>query len=182
MGFADTPQGAARFVMALVDAGVVGINLEDRTSPPELLVAKIEAIKGAVKAKDADIFINARTDVYLANLVSDAEKIAETIRRGKLYAQAGADGLFVPALNDLAGIREVMSAVDLPINTLVMKATPPVAQLKEAGVRRVSAGAAPARAAYGAALRGMKMLLDEGKYDTIFSSSGDCPDFNSLFS
>jgi 2-methylisocitrate lyase-like PEP mutase family enzyme len=118
--------------------------------------------------------------VYLHNLVSDSEKVAEVIKRGKLYAAAGADGLFVPALNDLAGLREVVGAIDLPINTLAMKATPPVALLKEAGVRRVSAGAGPGRAAYGAAVRAMKMLVSEGKYDAMFSSAADCPDFNAL--
>jgi 2-methylisocitrate lyase-like PEP mutase family enzyme len=181
MGFSDTPEGAAQFVMSLADLGVAGINLEDRTSPPELLVAKIRAIKATTKEKGADIFINARTDVYLANLVSDDKKLAEAIRRGRLYAEAGADGFFVPALNDLAGIREVVQAIDLPVNILVFKATPPVAQLKEAGVRRVSAGTAVSGAAYGAAVRATKMLLDEGKYAAIFSSSGDCPNFNKLF-
>lgn len=182
MGFSDTPDGVAEFVMSLVDAGVVGINLEDRTSPPELLAAKIKSIKAAAKAKDADIFINARTDVYLANLVSDDKKLAEAIRRGKLYAQAGADGLFVPALNDLAGIRELVGTIDLPVNILIFKATPLVSQLKEAGVRRLSAGTAIAGAAYGAAVRATKMLLSEGKYDAIFSSSNDNPNFNALFS
>jgi 2-methylisocitrate lyase-like PEP mutase family enzyme len=181
MGFGDTPEGAAKFVMSLVDAGAVGINIEDRTSPPELLVAKIGAIKAAAKAKDVEIFINARTDVYLANLVSDDKRLAEAIRRGKLYAEAGADGLFVPALNDLAGIRKVVNAIDLPINILIFKATPVVAQLKQAGVRRLSAGTAIAGAAYGAAVRATKMLLDEGRYDAIFSSSADNPGFNKLF-
>ena len=181
MGFAETPEGAANFVMALVEIGVAGINIEDRTSPPALLGAKIKAIKSAAKARGADIFINARTDVYLHNLVSDGEKVAEVIRRGKLYAEMGADGLFVPALNDLAGLRDVANAIDLPINVLTMKATPPVAQLKDAGVRRVSAGAVPGRAAYGAAVRAMKMLMEEGKYDAMFSSAADCPDFNKLF-
>jgi 2-methylisocitrate lyase-like PEP mutase family enzyme len=181
MGFADTPDGVARFVLSLAELGVVGINLEDGTSPPELLVAKIKAIKAAAKDKGADIFINARTDVYLANLVGDDAKLAEAIRRGKLYRDAGADGLFVPALNDIGGIREVVNTIDLPVNSLAMKATPPIAQLKEAGVRRVSTGVSPSRAAYGAALRGMKMLLDEGKSDAIFSSAADCPDFNKAF-
>jgi 2-methylisocitrate lyase-like PEP mutase family enzyme len=181
MGFSDTPEGAAAFIMSLIDLGAAGINLEDRTSPPELLAAKIKAIKAAAKAKGADIFINARTDVYLANLVGGDAKLGEAIRRGKIYAAAGADGLFVPALNDLAGIREVVNTIDLPVNILTMKATPPIAQLKEAGVRRVSAGAAPGLAAYGAAMRGMTMLLDEGKYDAIFSSAADCPNFNKLF-
>jgi 2-methylisocitrate lyase-like PEP mutase family enzyme len=176
-GYSSDPAKAASFVAALIDSGAAGINLEDGSAPPELLAAKIKAIKRAAKAKGTDIFINARADVYLRNLVPDAAKLAEAIRRGNLYRDAGADGLFVPALSDLAAIREVVRAIDLPFNSLVQKTLPPIADLKAAGVRRVSAGAGVSRAAYGAA----KMLLDEGKYDAIFASSGDCPEFNKLF-
>lgn len=180
-GYSSDPVKAASFVAALIEAGAAGINLEDGSAPPELLAAKIEAIKSTAKAKGTDIFINARVDVYLRNLVPDDAKLAEAIRRGKIYRDAGADGLFVPGLNDLAGIREVVGAVDLPFNSLVQKGLPPIAELKAAGVRRVSAGAGISRAAYGAAKRATKMLLEEGKYDAIFASSGDCPEFNKLF-
>jgi 2-methylisocitrate lyase-like PEP mutase family enzyme len=178
-GYSPDPAKAAAFVGTLIDAGAAGINLEDANEAPELLAAKIKAIKGA--ARGTDIFINARADVYLRNLVPDDTKLAEAIRRGTLYRDAGADGLFVPALNELAAIREIVRAVDLPLNSLVQKALPPIAELKAAGVRRVSAGASISRAAYGAAMRAMKMLLNDGKYDTIFASSGDCPEFNKLF-
>jgi 2-methylisocitrate lyase-like PEP mutase family enzyme len=180
-GYSSDPAQAAQFVCALIEAGAIGINLEDASAPPDLLAAKIKAIKSATKARDADVFINARVDVYLRNLVPDDAKLAEAIRRGHLYCDAGADGLFVPALNDLEGIREVVRAVDLPLNALVQKALPPIAELKAAGVRRVSAGAGISRAAYGAAMGATRMLLDEGKYDAIFASSGDCPEFNKLF-
>ena len=167
--------------MALIDLGVAGINLEDANGIPELLAAKIEAIKAAVKAKGTDIFINARCDVYLFNLAPDDQKLTETLRRGKLYAEAGADGLFAPAMHDLKDIGEAVRAIDLPLNSLVMKASPPLKELKAAGVRRISAGASIGSAAYGAAARAMKMLLDEGKYDAIYASSGDCPNFNKAF-
>ncbi len=180
-GYSSDPAKVATHVMALVELGAAGINLEDGTEPPDLLAAKIRAIKQAARAKNLDVFINARTDVYLANLVPDGDKLAELIRRGKLYRDAGADGFFAPALNDLASIREVVKAIDLPLNILAMRATPAIADLKAAGVRRVSAGAGIGRAAYGAAVRATKMLLNEGKYGAIFSSSGDCPEFNPLF-
>ncbi len=154
-------------------------NLEDGTEAPDLLVAKIRAIKSA--ARGTDIFVNARSDVYLKNLLPDDKKLAEMIRRGNLYRDAGADGFFAPGVNDIAAIREVVKAVDLPTNILLMRATPPIAELKAAGVRRVSAGAVVGRAAYGAATRGVKMLLEEGKPDALFASSGDCPDFNKAF-
>ncbi|HEY2070444.1 MAG TPA: isocitrate lyase/phosphoenolpyruvate mutase family protein [Rhizomicrobium sp.] len=180
-GYADDAGGAAAHVMALIELGGAGINIEDGTASPDLLALKIRATKAAAKAKGADIFINARADVYLKNLVPDDAKLAEMIRRGKLYRDAGADGFFAPAMTDLAAIREVAGAVDLPLNSLVQKALPPIAALRHAGVRRVSAGASISRAAYGAAMRATKMMLDDGKYDAIFASSGDCPEFNPLF-
>ncbi len=180
-GYSPDPAKVADHVAALIDLGVAGINLEDGRDPPDLLAAKIRAIKAMARARDADIFINARCDVYLRNLADGEAGLKETLRRGKLYAEAGADGFFVPALNDLAGIREVVKTVSLPVNILVMRATPPLAELKAAGVRRVSAGALIGRAAYGAAQKAVTMLLKEGKPDAIFATSGDCPEFNRLF-
>jgi 2-methylisocitrate lyase-like PEP mutase family enzyme len=181
-GYSSDLAKVADHAMALIDLGVAGINLEDRQDPPDLLAAKIKAIKTAAKAKDADIFINARSDVYLGNLVPDDKKLAEMIRRAKLYEDAGADGLFAPAMADLSQIRDVVTATSLPVNILAMKTVPPIAPLKEAGVRRVSIGALTGRAAYGQAVRAVKMLLDEGTYGAIFTTSADCPDFNKAFS
>jgi 2-methylisocitrate lyase-like PEP mutase family enzyme len=180
-GYSAEPTDAAGHVMALIDLGVAGINLEDGTDSPDLLAAKIKAIKAAAKATGADIFVNARTDVYLRNLVADDAKLGETIRRGRLYAEAGADGLFVPALNEIGAIGEVAGAIALPFNSLMQKALPPLAELRRAGVRRISTGALIGRASYGVAVRAAKMLLDQGTPDAIFASSGDCPDFNALF-
>jgi 2-methylisocitrate lyase-like PEP mutase family enzyme len=180
-GYSPGPDTVAAHVGALIEAGAAGINLEDGTEPPELLCEKIAAIKRVAKAKGADIFINARCDVYLQNLVPDDAKLGEIIRRGKLYRDAGADGFFAPAMHDLNEIAQVVGAIELPLNILAMKVVQPIPELKKAGVRRVSAGALTGRAAYGAAARATKMLLDEGKYDAIFETSGDCPNFNTLF-
>lgn len=180
-GYSADPEQVAAHVMALIEAGAAGINLEDGTEPPELLRAKIAAIKRAAKAQGADIFVNARCDVYLQNLAPDDRKLDESLRRGKLYAEAGADGLFMPGMADVAQIREVVNTIDLPVNILIMRNVPAIAELKAAGVRRVSAGALIGRAAYGQAQRATKMLLDEGRYDSIFATSADCPNFNGLF-
>lgn len=180
-GYSPDPAQVAAHVLTLIEAGAVGINLEDGTSEPELLCAKIRAIKQAAQAKGADIFINARCDVYLQNLAPDDRKLEESIRRGKRYAEAGADGVFMPGMSDLAPIRDVVNAIDLPVNILIMRNVPPIAELKAAGVRRVSAGALIGRAAYGAAHNAIKMLLSDGKYDAIFATSGNCPNFNGYF-
>ncbi len=176
-GYSDDPAEVAAHVAALAALGVAGINLEDGHGAPETLAAKIAAIK----ASGTEMFINARCDVYLFGLTADDAKRDELIRRGKLYAAAGADGFFAPALINLTDIATVAEAVTLPLNILVMKGIAPVAELKAAGARRISAGALPGRAAYGAALKAAKMMLEEGRYDAIFAHSGDCPDFNKLF-
>jgi 2-methylisocitrate lyase-like PEP mutase family enzyme len=180
-GYSSNLREVAAHAMTLIDMGVAGINIEDGTEPAALLADKIRAIKSAAKEKGADIFINARADVYLKNLVPDDKKLADIIARGKLFREAGADGFFAPAVNDIGHIREIVSAVGLPVNILLMRATPLLAELKAAGVRRVSVGALIGRAAYGHAVHATKMLLDEGKPDAIFSTSNDCPDFNKLF-
>jgi len=81
----------------------------------------------------------------------------------------------------LSDIRAVVDAVDLPVNLLMMRAVPPIAEMKAAGVRRISTGALIGRAAYGKAVKAIGMLLDEGKPDAIFETSNDCPDFNKAF-
>jgi len=89
--------------------------------------------------------------------------------------------LFAPAMHDLKEIGEVVSAIGLPVNILAMRVVPPVAELQSVGVRRVSIGALTARCAYGAALRGVTTLLKDGRYDAIFATSGECPNFNGFF-
>jgi 2-methylisocitrate lyase-like PEP mutase family enzyme len=180
-GYSADPAKVAEHVMALIDLGVAGINIEDGTEEAGLLVAKIAAIKSAAKAKGADIFINARADVYLKNLVPDDAKLAEMIRRGVLYRDAGADGFFAPAVMQMKDIRDIVSAVDLPVNILMMRPVPPMVEMKAAGVRRISTGALIGRAAYGKAVKAIGMLLDEGNPNAIFETSGDCPDFNKAF-
>jgi 2-methylisocitrate lyase-like PEP mutase family enzyme len=180
-GYSSDPATVAKHCMGLIDIGVAGLNIEDGADAPDLLASKIKAIKSAAKAKGADIFVNARADVYLRNLVPDEKKLAEMVRRTKLYTEAGADGIFAAFMTDAAQIRDVVAATDLPVNILATKATPDVASLKAAGVRRLSIGALTGRAAYGQAVRAVKMLLDDGKYDAIFATAGDCPDFNKAF-
>jgi 2-methylisocitrate lyase-like PEP mutase family enzyme len=175
-GYSDDAAQVVAHVKALAELGVAGINLEDGRGAPDLLAAKIAAIK----ASGVAMFVNARCDVYLSNLVGEGKR-EELVRRGRLYRDAGADGLFAPAVTDPADIAAIVAATPLPVNILVMRAAPPVAKLRELGVRRISTGALMGRAAYGKTAVAAKMLLGEGRYDAIFETSTDCPDFNALF-
>lgn len=179
-GFSDAPAEAAAFVAALARVGAVGINLEDGASPPALLAQKIAAIKAACAPEGLDVYVNARTDVYLRSLVPAERALDETLARGRLYRDAGADGFFVPALTDTAAMRIVADAIALPLNVLIWPGLAPVAALKHAGVRRLSAGSGTARAAYGALRRAMLELLNAGRYETMYTEAEGCPNLNTL--
>ena len=152
-GYADDAAGCARNVARLLDAGVVGINFEDRVvhgaglHPVEAQCARIEAIRAMAQARGVALFINARTDAYFDPGIADGARFEEARRRADAYARAGASGLFVPGLVDLAEITALCAATDLPVNVMVLPALPSVDALARAGVKRISHGPWPYRAA-----------------------------------
>jgi 2-methylisocitrate lyase-like PEP mutase family enzyme len=179
-GYSDDPDEAAAFVIALAHAGAVGINLEDGHDRPPLLVAKIHAIRKAVEKAGVDVYVNARTDVYLKSLVPEERALDETLARGRLYRDAGADGLFVPALVDTDAMRKIADAIALPLNVLTRKDLPAVDVLRNAGARRLSSGGGIARAAYAAGWRAAAEILDHGRYDTMLTGAEGLPNLNAL--
>ncbi len=146
-GFSDDPTITAEFVKILSDAGVVGINIEDSwvdkaSGERQLKNANdfaiyLNKIKACLKKHEIDIFLNVRTDTYLLAL-SDAGK--ETQKRAKLYQSAGADGLFVPCVEQDEAIQAVVNNNEMPINVMCMPNLADFEQLKRLGVKRISMG------------------------------------------
>ncbi|MEN8197696.1 MAG: isocitrate lyase/phosphoenolpyruvate mutase family protein, partial [Pseudomonadota bacterium] len=182
-GYSDDPAQVASTIGRLIGAGAVGINLEDGTGAPELHAAKIEAVKAEAARRGVDLFVNARIDTVLRKLVPAKEAPAETLRRARLYADAGADGIFVPALTDAAMIGDIAAAIDpLPLNVLVWPGLPPAEELRRLGVRRLSAGGWIGRDALAHAWRSAADFLNTGNFSDLLSrASGDMPDLNDLF-
>jgi len=168
-------------VTAVVQAGAVGFNLEDRehgalldpADQAERLAAARAAATQAATGNSATgnsaagnaaarIWINARTDVFLAG----SRKIDEVLARSAAYAAAGADSLFVPGLTDPAAIAEI-AAGPLPVAVMVWAGAPSVAELTAAGVVRISLGSAIAQAAYAVAARAATEMLTSGTYDSV---------------
>lgn len=106
-GYADDPAQVADNIARVIDAGAVGINIEDGREPPELLARKIAAVREAAAKAGVNLFINARTDVFLKGLAQGEAAVAESLRRGALYREAGADGLFVPFVVETAHITAI---------------------------------------------------------------------------
>jgi len=152
-GFGDSTQAVCEVVRALIDMGAAGVNIEDGTlpgtrelAPPEILCERIEALRRL----DARFFINARTDTYFVANDDPAARYEDTLRRARLYASAGADGIFVPGMSKLEEIAGLAAAVPLPVNVYAGHTqAPPVAVLAGAGARRISLGCGPLQAALG---------------------------------
>jgi 2-methylisocitrate lyase-like PEP mutase family enzyme len=179
-GYSSDPEEVGNVVARVIDAGAVGINLEDGTGSPDLLCAKIAAAKAAAARSGVDLFVNARTDVYLKSLVPPDRAHAETIARAGRYGDAGCDGIFVPGVTDATTIGALATAVSLPLNIMVRPTLPPVAQLAKLGVSRVSSGSAISQAAYGIAQRAAAQFLQDGRYSAMYEVAGDYIRMNAL--
>lgn len=140
-GYSDDPAVVAKHALKLQKLGVKGINLEDgkvvngkrKLEKEKLLIKKIKAIKEVTK-----LFINARTDTYTTKHENALE---ESIRRARLYEKAGADGIFVPLLEEPLEIAAFVDEIKLPLNVFTTANLPSYQALKELGVKRISHGA-----------------------------------------
>lgn len=155
-------------VTAVVQAGAVGVNLEDRVGAElfsvEEQAERLAAARAAADRLDVPVWINARTDVYLAGIGPADQRLGEVQRRAAAYAAAGADSLFVPGLIDLKDIA-TLAAGPVPVTVMAWAGAPSVADFAAAGAVRVSLGSGIAQAAYAVAARATVELLEKGTYD-----------------
>jgi 2-methylisocitrate lyase-like PEP mutase family enzyme len=147
-GYDDDPAEVAAYVAELGALGVAGVNLEDSTSErlvePSAFAAKVAAVKEAAP----DVFLNARVDTYWLH---QQESVGATLGRATAYVDAGSDGIFVPGATEPEVIRTIASTLPVPVNVLPVPGRW-LADLAALGVRRVSTGSLPYRAALAAAL------------------------------
>lgn len=153
----DIEGGYGRFVSEIsenvqhtVESGAIGINLDDQIPGGAGLYSiqeqhlRLKAARDGADQTGVPLFINARTDVFLQTPpASHREWVADAIERAYAYEQAGADGLFVPGLQDPDCIRELCEQCALPVNIMLTSRKPTPAQLGELGVARVSYGPYP---------------------------------------
>src|SRR3984893_4293061 len=119
-GYSDDPRTVEDNVMRLVELGVAGTNIEDGPDTPTILAVKIDAIRNVVSKAGSDLFINARTDVFLASLVEKPKLVEESVTRANLYARSGADGIFLPGVSTPADIKAIVENISLPLNVMAL--------------------------------------------------------------
>lgn len=180
-GYGATIGAVRDTVAAVIDAGGIGINIEDGMSEPSVLVDKIAAIRELAATRELSLFINARTDVYLRRQGAAAELFDDAVRRLRAYAAAGADGLFVPGLGELETIARLLREVRLPLNIMAGAGVPPIKELQRVGVKRVSVGSGPARAGLTLTQRIANEVLNDGTYTGFLGDTLSHAEVNRMF-
>jgi 2-methylisocitrate lyase-like PEP mutase family enzyme len=172
-GYGDRPEDAADTARGVIEAGAIGMNLEDGTDRPGQLVElslqleKIRAVREAASKSNVPLVLNARTDVYLEQVGAPETRYDETVRRLLAYRDAGADCVFAPGLRDAETISRLVRDVQCPLNILAGPGFPSIPELEGLGVARVSLGSGPMRATLGLVRRMAEELRSTGTYRTL---------------
>lgn len=183
--YAHDADDAATTIPLAADAGLAGCSIEDAsgdaTNPIydfDHAVARVRAAVKAARALPFPFVLTARAE----NFLHGRKDLADTIKRLQAFEAAGADVLYAPGLADLATIKQVVSAVKKPVNVIVssFNADLTVAQLTEAGVKRISIGGALNRAAYGGFLTGAREIAEHGTF-TYGKSAPSMGEITKLF-
>ncbi len=170
-GYGDSPEEAAETIRLATETGLVGASIEDFSGGANgiiydfnLAVDRIEASVAAARAADFPFALTARAE----NFIRGNPDLDDTIKRLQAFEAAGADVLYAPGLPNLDVIRTVCQSVDKPVNVVMGLSDNSMTtqQLEEAGVRRISVGAALARIALGAFMAAAKDI-QLGNYTAI---------------
>lgn len=166
-GKGETPDSAAETIFAAEKAGLAGCSIEDSTGDASnpifdfsLAVERVAAAVEAARSFEHDFVFTARAENFLVG----RPDLDDTIRRLQAFEKAGADVLYAPALPDIETVRTVCASVSKPVNMLAGPGFT-VAELRDAGVKRISLGSKLTTVAYGAVRRAAREMLDEGGFE-----------------
>jgi len=185
-GYGASPQAVEKTIEMVLDAGAVGVNLEDlhpshdRLYRVDAQVRRLEAVRRAAAKRDVPLVINARTDAFRHAPGEEPERLREAVRRASAYRDAGADCVYPMGLRDAAAISAFVEALHCPVNVMIRPGLPPLADLERAGVKRVSFGPAASYAALGLLRRSAKELLERGSFELLVEGAIDFEELNRL--
>ena len=187
-GFGRSPREVVSTVRSVIEAGAIGINIEDSVHETKELLpipAQVERLKAVRKLRDAldvPFVINARTDALSLAPGEPEARLAEAIRRGTAYRDVGVDCLYPMGLTDPESIAGYVKAVEFPINVMIRKGLPSIAELQRLGVARVSFGPSASYATMGLLRRASTEVLERGTYGTLLDGAISYDELNRLAS
>ena len=162
-GFAETAVGVGANVTRCIATGVAGLSIEDRNGASlyalDEAVERIKAARAAIDKSGQNVVLVGRCEAYLMHTLD----MDEVIARLRAYSVAGADCLYAPGLKKIDDIARVVKSVDKPVNANLTATGLSIADMAAVGVRRVSVGAALAKATYAAFDGFVELLRDKGK-------------------
>jgi 2-methylisocitrate lyase-like PEP mutase family enzyme len=193
-GFAPDANGVGATVSALIDAGAVGINLEDSIHGQDVIhgrdrqlyattdaVERVRAAREAANLAGVPLVINARTDVFLLGIGDKSSRFEHAVERLNAYRKAGADCLYPIGYFDAETVSRLVKAIDGPINIMGLAGMPPTAELEELGVARVSTASGPCRVAMTAIKRLAESLTRDGSFEALGGDIMSHQEANALF-
>ena len=177
-GYGDNADDVVSTVKKMIDTGIVGINIEDSVSLSPTLIDEMEfserivAIRELSDSLGLHLVVNARTDAFYTSSGSAQEKLAESIRRGNSYAEAGADCVFVQPVWQREIISTLVKEISAPINILANPGIgggmpPSVSELQELGVARLSLGSGLMKATLALMKKVADELAGQGTYNAL---------------
>lgn len=165
-GKGDSAESAAETIFAAAAAGLAGCSIEDFSGDEERpiydfshAVERVAAAAEAARSLKHDFVLTARAE----NFLHGRPDLDDTIKRLEAFEKAGADVLYAPGLTDIASVRAICSAVSKPVNVLAVPEFT-VAELKEAGAKRISLGSKLTTAAFAAVERAASEILGDGSF------------------
>jgi 2-methylisocitrate lyase-like PEP mutase family enzyme len=184
-GFAHDPEGVARNVSLCLATGVAGLSIEDSTGDPQKplydlahAVERIQAARAAIDASGSGALLTARAECFLTG---HPDPLNEAIRRLQAFSAAGADVLYAPGPRSLDHIAAIVKCVSpKPVNILAGPCGYTVHDLARLGARRISVGAALARAAWGGFMRAAKAIAESGSFAPLADAATGA-ELNALF-
>jgi 2-methylisocitrate lyase-like PEP mutase family enzyme len=186
-GFAADAAGVLATVSAIIEAGAVGVNLEDSMRGATralydlpVAVERIRAARSAAERAGVPIVINARTDVFLLGIGEKSARFDLAVERLNAYRRAGADCLYPIGYFDAATVARLVQAIDGPINVMGVAGMPTVAELERLGVARVSTASGPARVAMTATRKIAEALARDGSFDILGGDTMSHQEANAL--
>jgi len=185
-GYGESAESVAANVRAVIEAGAVGINLEDgihheRLRDIDEAARRIAAAREAAGDMGVPIVVNARIDAWIiGGEAGVAERFDETLRRAQAYLAAGADCIYPIALADQDTIARLCAELDAPINVGLRPGLPDVATLGRIGVARVSTATGLATLALSHVREAAREWRDTGHFAPPVAGFG-YPDLQRLF-
>lgn len=186
-GFGEDVNSVEFTIKGVIEAGAVGVNLEDfdhvskKLFPLERQIEKLVSIKRLAKDLDVPIVINARTDALRYAEGNETQKFEEAVRRAQAYRDIGADCVYPMGLAAKDQIAQFVEALGhFPVNVMIRKGLPSLKELEALGVKRVSFGPAASYAAMGFLKRASRQILEEGNFSMLTDDAISFDELNSL--